>query len=168
MIFFSVPRARGAAVAAAIGAALVAGPVLAQPTPSTAPKSQAAMPTTKTPAKTPATQAATSPRPETVEQRIATLHSELKITPDQESKWAPVAQAMRDNAAAMEKLAAAHKGKDASMTAVDDLKTYRDFAQAHVDGLKNLISAFDDLYASMPDAQKKVADAAFQKYGSTR
>jgi hypothetical protein len=36
---------------------------------------------------------------------------------------------------------------------------YQKFAQAHVDGLKNLISSFDKLYAGMPDAQKKIANA---------
>jgi hypothetical protein len=49
-----------------------------------------------------------------------------------------------------------------SMTAVDDLKTYQKFAQAHVDGLKNLTSSFETLYNSMPDPQKKVADQVFQ------
>jgi len=29
------------------------------------------------------------------------------------------------------------------------------------DGLKNLISSFDRLYAVMPDAQKKIADVVF-------
>jgi hypothetical protein len=48
-----------------------------------------------------------------------------------------------------------------NLSAVDDLKTYEKFAQAHVDGLKNLISAFTSLYDTMPDAQKKVADKVF-------
>ena len=43
------------------------------------------------------------------------------------------------------------------MTAPEDLKPYQKFAQAHVDGLKNLIASFDGLYAAMPDAQKKIA-----------
>ena len=48
------------------------------------------------------------------------------------------------------------------MTAVDDLKSYGQFAQAHVDGLKGLTASFETLYNSMPDAQKKVADQVFQ------
>jgi protein CpxP len=48
------------------------------------------------------------------------------------------------------------------MTAVADLQMYQKFAQAHVDGLKNLISSFQALYDTMPDAQKKVADKVFQ------
>jgi hypothetical protein len=100
---------------------------------------------------------------ETVEQRIASLHTALKITPSEEADWTSVAQAMRENAAAMQKLAADNTVQaPQSMTAVDDLKTYQKFAQAHVDGLKNLTSSFETLYNAMPDAQKKVADQVFQ------
>ena len=48
-----------------------------------------------------------------------------------------------------------------NMSAVEDLKTYQKFAQAHVDGLKNLIASFDTLYSAMPAAQKKIADTVF-------
>jgi hypothetical protein len=51
-----------------------------------------------------------------------------------------------------------------NMSAVDDLKTYQKFAQAHVDGLKNLISAFEVLYTAMPDDQKKLADHVFSTH----
>jgi protein CpxP len=99
---------------------------------------------------------------ETIEQRIIQLHAQLKITPDQESKWNAVAQAMRDNAANMEKLVAEkHQKGPQNMTAVDDLQTYQQFAQAHVDGLKNLTSAFKSLYNAMSDDQKKNADQVF-------
>jgi hypothetical protein len=43
---------------------------------------------------------------ETVEQRITNLHADLKITPDEENQWNGVAQAMRENASAMDKLVA--------------------------------------------------------------
>jgi hypothetical protein len=52
-----------------------------------------------------------------------------------------------------------------NMNAVEDLKTYQAFAQAHVDGLKNLTSAFSTLYDGMPDAQKKIADQVFLTSG---
>jgi hypothetical protein len=52
-----------------------------------------------------------------------------------------------------------------SMTAVQNLRSYQQFAQAHVDGLKNLTSAFETLYDAMPDAQKKNADEVFQTSG---
>ncbi|HTR85417.1 MAG TPA: Spy/CpxP family protein refolding chaperone [Reyranella sp.] len=115
--------------------------------------------------KPPAAAAATSSKPETVEQRIATLKTALKITPDQEKKWDAVAQAMRDNAAAMDKLVQEKKPKMATMTAVEDLKTYEEFTKAHLDGMKNLRSSFESLYSSMNDAQKKNADQVFQSFG---
>jgi len=81
---------------------------------------------------TPAAKGATKPKGrETVEQRIAKLHKALKITPDEESKWSAVAQAMRDNAANTEKLIAAKRTTPPqNMTAVDDLKMYQEFASA--------------------------------------
>jgi hypothetical protein len=117
------------------------------------------------PGKPPAAAAATSAKPETVEQRITALKTALKVTPDQESKWEGVAKAMRENAAAMDKLVQSKKGTMASLNAVDDLKTYQEFSQVRLDGLKNLISSFKTLYDSMPADQKKNADQVFDSYG---
>ncbi len=103
---------------------------------------------------------------ESVEARIDKLHARLKITPAEDAAWGAVAQAMRENAVNMEKLIADKRAQTpADMTAVDDLKTYQLFAQAHVDGLKNLTTAFSTLYDGMPDAQKKLADQVFQSFG---
>jgi hypothetical protein len=118
--------------------------------------------------KPPAAAAATSSKPETVDQRIATLKTALKITPDQEAKWSKVATAMRENAAAMDKLVTEKHAKSANMTAVDDLKTYQDFTKAHLDGLKNLTSAFESLYDSMSADQKKNADQVFNGFGPSK
>lgn len=109
---------------------------------------------------------ATEAKGETVEERIANLRKALKITADQEPKWNAVAQAMRENAANMDTLiATTRKTAPQNVTAVDDLKNYQKIAQAHVDGLKNLIASFETLYAAMPDPQKKVADAVFTAAG---
>jgi hypothetical protein len=106
---------------------------------------------------------ATTSKGETVEQRITSLHAALKITPDEDAKWNDVAQAMRENAAAMDKLVAESRTTPPqSMTAMQDLQMYQKIAQAHVDGLKNLIASFTALYSAMPDAQKKVADGVFR------
>jgi hypothetical protein len=108
----------------------------------------------------------TQTRGETVEQRISTLHAQLKITPAEDAKWNSVAQAMRDNAAAMEKLVADKTAKgQQNMTAVDDMKNYENFTQAHLDGLKNLTSSFETLYDAMPGPQKKLADEVFENFG---
>ena len=142
---------RPLAIASVAGAALFAMPAMAQT------KEQAAKP--------PAADAATSSKPETVEQRITTLKAALKIAPAQEKKWDGVAQAMRDNASRMEKLVA-EKRKIApdKTTAVDDLKTYQEFTEARLDGLKHLTSAFKSLYDSMSPEQKKNADTVFERY----
>jgi hypothetical protein len=105
-------------------------------------------------------------RTETVEQRIVDMHQKLMITTPQEAAWASVAQVMRDNSTAMEKLIAANnKAKKAEdMTALDDLMTYQSFAQAHLDGLQKLTASFTTLYEAMPDAQKKVADQTFRDF----
>ena len=70
---------------------------------------------------------------------------------------------MRDNAINMDTLIAANrKTPPQDMTAVDDLKSYQKVAQAHVDGLKNLIASFATLYDAMPDDQKRIADYVFR------
>lgn len=103
---------------------------------------------------------------ETVEERISSLHTALKITPDEETNWNAVARTMRENAATMEKLSAEKVAKDPQgLTAVDDLKTYEKFAHAHFDGLKTLVSSFETLYQAMPDEQKQLADKVFRSFG---
>jgi len=153
----SLPVRRAFAVAGLLGASLTLG-VVAPAQAQTKPDS----------GKPPAAAAATSSKPETVEQRITTLKTALKITPDQESKWEGVAKAMRENAAAMDKLVQEKKGKMANLNAVDDLKTYQEFSQVRLDGLKNLISSFKTLYDSMPADQKKNADHVFDSYGPSK
>src|SRR5271166_2183125 len=163
-IGMSAPFARSIAIAALMGATILASPLTAARADTAAnlatQLAQAATPQNRAGAE------ATETKGETVEQRITDLHTALKITPDQDSKWNSVAQAMRENAAAMDKLVASNRATPPQeMTAVDDLKMYQKFAQAHVDGLKNLISSFDALYNSMPEAQKKVADQVFTTSG---
>jgi periplasmic protein CpxP/Spy len=159
-IAMTAPLACSVAIAALMSATMLASPFTAARADTAANAAiqlaQAAAP------QNPAAAGATETKGETVEQRIKDLHAALKITPDQDSRWNGVAQDMRENAAAMDKLIAANRKTPAkNMTAVEDLKMYQKFAQAHVDGLKNLISSFDKLYAGMPDAQKKIADQVF-------
>jgi periplasmic protein CpxP/Spy len=159
-IAMSAPFARTMAIAALMGATILASPLSAARADSTTNTAillaQAAAPQSK----------AAGAEAETLEQRITNLHAALQITPDEDSNWNNVAQSMRENASAMQKLTA-EKTTEApqSMTAVQDLSAYEQFAQAHVDGLKNLISSFRKLYDAMPDPQKKVADEVFQKFG---
>ena len=157
------PLLRTVAIAALLGTTMLVSPLTgARAEPATSPRAQLAQAAHKSAD----AKAATETKGETVEARIAKLHTDLKITADEQAKWDTVAQAMRDNSAAMEKLVATKRAKDpTSLTAVDDLNNYQEFAQAHLDGLKGLTASFKSLYDSMSDDQKKNADHVFQSFG---
>jgi hypothetical protein len=105
---------------------------------------------------------------EHVEARIAYLHTKLNITPAQEELWNNAAQVMLDNAKTMEELIKSRSENAATMTPVDDLKSYSAIADAHADGLQKFIPVFESLYVSMSDAQKKNADTLFRHHGSAK
>ena len=100
-----------------------------------------------------------------VEARITDLHTKLHITADQTAPWNDFAATMRDNAKTTRAVLADNSQNAATMTAVDSLRSYQKLAQAHVDGLARLIPAFETLYATMSDDQKKTADAMFRHSG---
>jgi hypothetical protein len=106
---------------------------------------------------------------ETLDQRIDMMHAALKITPTEEADWTKVADVMRRNDSDMQKLVADRQARvPHELSAIDDLKTYQSFTQAHVDGLKDLVASFATLYAAMPADQKMIADHVFAKYGRER
>ncbi len=155
-----------------LGAAAFAAPLVASAQMTTAPMAA------------PTTQPMTQPAPhlratthhiaygmasETLDQRISSMHAALKITPAEEADWMKVVDVMRRNESDMQKMVADRKAEGSqNLNAVDDLKTYQSFSQAHVDGLKDLVASFETLYADMPADQKLVADHVFAKYGRER
>jgi membrane protein implicated in regulation of membrane protease activity len=100
-----------------------------------------------------------------VEARIKDLHTRLAITATQEDSWGKVAQVMRDNEATMSTLIEARSGGAKTMTAVDDLKSYGQIAQAHADGIQKFAPVFGTLYDSMSSEQKANADSIFRDSG---
>ncbi len=163
-----IPRYFGlAALALVLTTAGAAAPARAQTTstePSTAPSTAA--PSTVTPAHRMSGHRVGSRRgmspADAVDRRIADLHRRLHITADQEAQWAGVAQVMRDDAQAVEAVAKERQQALASMSAVDNLRSFQKVAQTHADGLNKLADAFAALYATMSDDQKKNADAVFR------
>jgi hypothetical protein len=99
-----------------------------------------------------------------VEDRIAYLHTQLKITSAQESQWNAFADVMRNNGQTMGQLFQQRKA-DTNLSALDDMKQYATIAQAHADGMKKLVDAFDPLYSSFSPEQKKLADVTFRQGG---
>jgi cell division septation protein DedD len=143
--------------ALAVAVALVAFVVLTIPIPSRAASEKQGVTTARGVSKA-----------DRAEARIKELHARLKITPAQEDLWNNVAQAIRDDAKTMEDLIKARSEKAGSVTALDDLKSYSEIAEAHADGLKKFITVFEPLYASMSDDQKKNADRLFRHHGPTK
>jgi hypothetical protein len=97
-----------------------------------------------------------------VDKRIADLHKRLGITADLEPLWLDVVNVMRDNEAKMNEHISAREAKMKTMTAVDDLRSYRMITDEHADGLKRLIPVFETLYDKMSSTQKLVADHVFE------
>ena len=149
---FTYPTAL--AVAAAV---LLAFMVLASASPSRAASPEPGLAT-----------AGTASKADRVEARIKELHTKLTITPAQEELWNNVTQVMRDDAKTMEALIKARSENAKTMTAIDDLKSYGEIVEAHADGIRKFIPAFEPLYASMSDAQKKNANLLFHPQGHSK
>jgi hypothetical protein len=116
-------------------------------------------------AQTAASAPAASKREARVEERIADLHSSLKITPQQEDQWSKFADVMRDNGRTMADLYRQRIAQRDTMSALDDMKQYEQITQANAEGTKRLVDAFEPLYASLSPDQKKLADANFRGSG---
>jgi len=103
-----------------------------------------------------------------VEAHIASMHAKLNITPAQEEQWSKVAEVMRENAKSLDALTRSRLERAKTMTAVDDLKSYGEITEAHLDGIKKLTPVFATLYDGMSDAQKKQSDTMFRRAGQKK
>ncbi len=147
-------------------AALMAGLVIAGPGITRADGAQGAG-TPSAPSAQGAGSAARAPM-RGVDGLIAHLHGQFQITPAQEDLFQKLATVMREDAATMRTLAQKRAEGAKTMTAVDDLKSYAEISEAHAEGAKKMIPAFQALYDSMSEAQKKAADAEFRNHYSSR
>jgi protein CpxP len=101
-------------------------------------------------------------REQRVEDRIAYLHQQLKITSQQDPQWNAFADVMRSNGDTMTKLFEERRANK-NISALDDMKQYAEITQANADGTKKLLDAFQPLYDSMSTDQKKLADTTFRE-----
>jgi len=97
-----------------------------------------------------------------VEERITWLHTQLKITPEQEPQWKTFADVMRSNGQTMGELYKQRMETENTRNALDDMKQYAQIAQAHAEDMQKLVTAFEPLYASLSPEQKKLADQTFR------
>jgi hypothetical protein len=94
---------------------------------------------------------------EHIEGRLAFLKAELKITDAQLPLWNVFAQAMRDNATAIQ--AVPHTmGKNNAATLPDKLAARETMLAARLETARKLKAAADPLYMALDTDQKKTAD----------
>ena len=108
-----------------------------------------------------------SPTETAVEQRIAALQTKLAITPDQQPAWSAFAQVMRDNAQNTDTLFQQRAQGAATMSAVDNMKSYAAIARTYADNTQHLSDAFATLYAKLSPQQQQTADTLFRQPASS-
>jgi hypothetical protein len=172
----SAHGAAGHLIVPLIAAALIISACASRPAVSAdARVAQAATPNVITPGApvTPNVITPTTPTPEgpapapnpvvAVEDRIAALHEEIGITPQEEPRFDAFAAVMRANAQSMATLfQQLARTANEDVTAVDRLRRYAQVATAYADGMHKLVPVFETLYQSLSGAQKKAADLAFE------
>ncbi len=136
----------------------------------TASPSATSTPSTSAPAATPVQPAApalTGATAAAVNQRIATLKSQLGITAAELPLWDSFAAVMHDNAAQTQALFAERASNAARMSAVENMNSYAEIARSYADSTQRLATAFDSLYLGLSDAQRQKADALFRAQATT-
>lgn len=106
--------------------------------------------------------AASHDRAGNIEQRIVALHGELAISPAQQPQWNQFAQVMRSNAETMDEAFQRRVQAMPTMTAAENMASYAQVSMEHAKDMQKLVPAFQALYDTMSDNQKKTADQVFR------
>jgi periplasmic protein CpxP/Spy len=147
-----------AALALALGAALVGAPPAVAAAGDVAGGTEFRVAQGAPKAAAPKAQAQQQQAPEQgIERQVAELKKRLNITAQQQPQFDAFAQAMRQNAQTMEPLMQEQQ-QSPNRNAVEDLKSAAKFAEAEAESLKRLLPPLQALYDSLSDQQKKVAD----------
>ena len=96
------------------------------------------------------------------EQRISGLQAQLAITPAQMPQWTAFAQVMRENAQTTDALFRQRAAGVQSMNAAENMQSYAQLASTNAQDVQKLVPAFQALYDTMSDAQKRTADQVFR------
>lgn len=97
-----------------------------------------------------------------IEQRIADLRVKLQIAPAQNAQWEQFAEVMRDNARSIDEAFERRVQALPGMTAPENMQSYAAVATEHAQEVQKLVPAFQALYDTMPDSQKRRADQVFR------
>ena len=99
-----------------------------------------------------------------VDGRIAFFKAELKITPNQETQWQPVATALRQNANALDEAINGARQQRGTMDAVQRLTVREQFDKVRSENDERLLAAFKPLYASLSPEQQQIANQLFVQH----
>jgi hypothetical protein len=86
--------------------------------------------------------------------RIAALKAGLQFTPDQEKKWPPVEQAIREMAKARQEHMLKMRGEEKTHDAIARMRERADRLTQRAANLKKLADAAEPLYQTLSDDQK--------------
>jgi paraquat-inducible protein B len=103
------------------------------------------------------------PMQQAVQQRIGALQAKLAITPSQMADWNSFTDAMRANAISTNQLFQQRAQNTATMSAVDNMKSYAAIARAYADNTDHLATSFATLYGKLSPDQQKTADSLFRQ-----
>jgi periplasmic protein CpxP/Spy len=97
-----------------------------------------------------------------VEQRITDLHARLQITAAQQPQWDQFILVMRDNAQTMDQTFQHRVQTISAMTATENMQSYALLASTNAQDVQKLVPAFQALYDTMSESQKRTADQVFR------
>ena len=151
-------RSSHLASAAVVALLALSAAALAQPTQSPAPAAPPAA------ASSPMTSHSVPGKnmEERVENHIKQLHAQLRITLAEQPQWDQFVQIMRENARDMDQAFMQRAQQYPTMNAMQNMQSYEQIVEAHVQHLQKLVPAFDNLYDAMPEQQKKLTDQVFR------
>jgi LTXXQ motif family protein len=92
------------------------------------------------------------------DQRIATLKTQLVITPEQQATWDTYAAALKKNVTGMQAMHQTMKTGMSAKTPVERLDARVAAIETRLAAMKEVKPALSNLYASLSDEQKKKAD----------
>ena len=157
---YAIDRAARTAAALGLAGALIALPFgLAGRGAAAADPGQFQLAQAGAPQRTPGKPPGAAPgQSDQVEHQIADLQKKLHITAAQQPQFDAFAEAMRQNAQAVDALMRQQE-QNRSANAVEALRAAAQLAEADAEGLKRLVPALQALYDSLSDQQKRLADA---------
>ncbi len=94
-----------------------------------------------------------------IEGRLAFLHAELGITPDQEQAWSAFADAARASAASMSEMHKRMTELDSPPTLPERMALMQEVMASRLDSMRKMHDAIDPLYEELSPEQKKTADS---------